>query len=159
MKSPRTRFHFMAVAQWRQMPHFWNGKCNLLKANKIFFFSQHLSKFTPFASLYSDPAYGRDCIPIHARNMVEQSLMKPGCYNIEDLDTCHSLRLPLATSTGTTELCNIYYQHLITNLLYYDYKCICFINLLVGHYRIYGALIQGPLWKKVVHYERNGAKF
>jgi hypothetical protein len=31
----------MAVAQWRQMrqmPHFWNGKCNLLKANKIFFF-------------------------------------------------------------------------------------------------------------------------
>ena len=24
----------MAVAQWRQMPHFWNGKCNLLKANK-----------------------------------------------------------------------------------------------------------------------------
>jgi hypothetical protein len=32
---------FMAVAQWRQMrqmPHFWNGKCNLLKANKIFFF-------------------------------------------------------------------------------------------------------------------------
>jgi hypothetical protein len=41
MKSPRTRFHFMAVAQWRQMkqmPHFWNGKCNLLKANKIFVF-------------------------------------------------------------------------------------------------------------------------
>ena len=31
----------MAVAQWRpmrQMLHFWNGKCNLLKANKIFFF-------------------------------------------------------------------------------------------------------------------------
>ena len=30
----------MAVAQWRQMrqmPHFWNGKCNLWKA-KIFFF-------------------------------------------------------------------------------------------------------------------------
>jgi hypothetical protein len=26
--------------------HFWNGKCNLLKANKIFFF-QNLSKFTP----------------------------------------------------------------------------------------------------------------
>ena len=22
------------------MPHFWNGKCNLLKANKIFFFSK-----------------------------------------------------------------------------------------------------------------------
>jgi hypothetical protein len=43
---------------------------------------------------------------------------------------------------------------LLTNLLYYDYKCICFINLLAGHYRIYGALIQGimeksgPLWKK-----------
>ena len=53
----------MAVAQWRQMrqmPHFWNGKCNLLKANQIFFFLQNLSKFTPFASLYSDPAYGRD---------------------------------------------------------------------------------------------------
>ena len=52
----------MAVAQWRQMrqmPHFWNGKCNLFKANKIFFFLQNLSKFTPFASLYSDPAYGR----------------------------------------------------------------------------------------------------
>ena len=52
----------MAVAQWRQMrqmPHFWNGKCNLLKANKIFFFLQNLSKFTPFASLYSDPDYGR----------------------------------------------------------------------------------------------------
>ena len=47
-----------------------------------------------------------------------------------------------------TELCNIHYQHLFTNLLYCDYKCICFINLLVGHYRIYGALIQGPLWKK-----------
>ena len=42
------------------MPHFWNGKCNLLKANKIFFFLQNLSKFTPFASLYSDPAYGRE---------------------------------------------------------------------------------------------------
>jgi hypothetical protein len=31
----------MAVAQWRQMKqmsHFWNGKCNLLKANTIFFF-------------------------------------------------------------------------------------------------------------------------
>ena len=41
------------------MPHFRNGKCNLLKANKIFFFLQNLSKFTPFASLYSDPAYGR----------------------------------------------------------------------------------------------------
>ena len=38
MKSPRTRFHFMAVTQWRQMPHFWNGKCNFLKANTIFFF-------------------------------------------------------------------------------------------------------------------------
>ena len=51
----------MAVAQWRQMrqmPHLLNGKCNLLKAIKIFFF-QNLSKFTPFASLYSDPAYGR----------------------------------------------------------------------------------------------------
>ena len=54
----------MAVAQWRQMrqmPNFWNGKCNLLKANKIFF----LSKFTPFASLYSDPAYGRDSYVIN----------------------------------------------------------------------------------------------
>ncbi|CAB9540026.1 hypothetical protein BROOK1789C_717 [Bathymodiolus brooksi thiotrophic gill symbiont] len=30
-----------------------------MKANKIFFFLQNLSKFTPFASLYSDPAYGR----------------------------------------------------------------------------------------------------
>jgi hypothetical protein len=36
-----THIHTMAVAQWRQMrqmPHFWNGKCNLSKANKIFFF-------------------------------------------------------------------------------------------------------------------------
>ena len=48
----------MAVAQWRQMPHFWNGKCNLLKANKKKIL-QNLSKFTPLASLYSDPAYGR----------------------------------------------------------------------------------------------------
>jgi hypothetical protein len=58
----------MAVAQWRQMrqmPNFWNGKCNLLKANKIFFFFQNLSKFTPFASLYSDPAYGRDSYVIN----------------------------------------------------------------------------------------------
>jgi hypothetical protein len=39
------------------MPHFWNGMCNLLKANKIFFF-QNLS-IHPFASLYSDPADGR----------------------------------------------------------------------------------------------------
>ena len=43
---------------------------------------------------------------------------------------------------------------LLTNLLYYDYKYLCFINLLTGHYRIYGALIQdimeksGPLRKK-----------
>jgi hypothetical protein len=55
----------MAVAQlrqMRQMPHFWNGKCNLLKQIKHYFF-QNLSKFTPFASLYSDPVYGRgtDC--------------------------------------------------------------------------------------------------
>jgi hypothetical protein len=51
----------MAVEQWRQMrqmPHFWNGNCNLWKQIKSFFL-QNLSKFTPFASLYSDPAYGR----------------------------------------------------------------------------------------------------
>jgi hypothetical protein len=24
----------MALAQWRQMPHFWNGKCNLWKQIK-----------------------------------------------------------------------------------------------------------------------------
>jgi hypothetical protein len=49
-KAPRMAFicqirAFMAVAQWRQMrqmPHFWNGKCNLLKANKKIFF-QNLS--------------------------------------------------------------------------------------------------------------------
>jgi 16S rRNA G966 N2-methylase RsmD len=35
-----------------------NGKCNLLKANKKKS-NQNLSKFTSFASLYSDPAYGR----------------------------------------------------------------------------------------------------
>ena len=39
------------------MPHFWNGKCNLLKANKKKKI-QNLSKFTTFASLYSHPAYG-----------------------------------------------------------------------------------------------------
>ena len=43
----QTKHKFMAVGQWRQMPHFFNGKCNLLKANKFFFFSQNLSKFTP----------------------------------------------------------------------------------------------------------------
>jgi hypothetical protein len=34
-------------------------------------------------------------------------------------------------------------------LLYYDYKCICFINLLTGPLQglIYGALIQGHSWK------------
>ena len=37
---------------------------------------------------------------------------------------------------------------LLTNLLYYDYKCLCFINLLAGHYRINGALIQGIIKKK-----------
>ena len=37
---------------------------------------------------------------------------------------------------------------LLTNLLYYDYKWLCFINLLAGHYRIYGALIQGIMEKK-----------
>jgi len=35
----------------------------------------------------------------------------------------------------------------------------CFINLLAGDYRIYGALIQDHYGKKVVHYEKNGAKF
>jgi hypothetical protein len=34
---------------------------------------------------------------------------------------------------------------LLTNLLYYDYKCLCFINLLAGYYGIYGALIQGSM--------------
>ena len=28
----------MDITQWRQMPHFWNGTCNLLKANKKKFF-------------------------------------------------------------------------------------------------------------------------
>jgi hypothetical protein len=37
---------------------------------------------------------------------------------------------------------------LLTNLLYYDYKCLCFINLLTGYYGIYGALIQGIMKKK-----------
>ena len=37
---------------------------------------------------------------------------------------------------------------LLTNLLYYDYKCLCLINLLAGHYGIYGALIQGIMEKK-----------
>ena len=48
---------------------------------------------------------------------------------------------------------------LLTNLLYYDYKCLFFINLLAGHYEIYGALIQGIMEKRVGHYEQNGAKF
>ena len=43
----QTKHKFMAVGQWRQMPHFFNGKCNLLKANKFFFFFSNLSKFTP----------------------------------------------------------------------------------------------------------------
>ena len=34
----QTKHKFMAVGQWRHMPHFFNGKCNLLKANKFFFF-------------------------------------------------------------------------------------------------------------------------
>jgi hypothetical protein len=53
----------------------------------------------------------------------------------------------------------VLYFDLLTDLLYYDYKCLCFINLLAGYYRIYGALIQGIMEKKVVHYEKNGAKF
>ena len=48
--------HVMAVAQWRQMPHFWNASVTFWKQIKSFCF-QNLSKFTHFASLYSDPAY------------------------------------------------------------------------------------------------------
>ena len=51
------------------------------------------------------------------------------------------------------KVCNISYLRLLTNLLYYDYKCLCFINLLTGHYKIYGALIQG-IMEKVVNYEK-----
>ena len=36
----------------------------------------------------------------------------------------------------------------IINLLYYDYKCLCFINLLATHYGIYGALIQSIMEKR-----------
>jgi hypothetical protein len=89
-KAPRMAFicqirAFMAVAQWRQMrqmPRFWNGKCNLLKANKIFFFLQNLSKFTPFASLYSDPAYGRGITMFAAniRDTIDEVLNLPKRY-------------------------------------------------------------------------------
>ena len=48
---------------------------------------------------------------------------------------------------------------LLTNLLYYDYKCLCFINLLTGHYGIYGALIQGIMEKKWSIMKKNGANF
>jgi len=41
----------------------------------------------------------------------------------------------------------MFFSILLTNLLYYDYKCLCFINILAGHYRIYGALIQGIMEK------------
>ena len=37
----QTKHKFMAIGQWRQMrqmPHFFNGKYNLLKANKFCFF-------------------------------------------------------------------------------------------------------------------------
>jgi len=36
----------------------------------------------------------------------------------------------------------------IINLLYYDYKCLCFINLLAAHNGIYWALIQGIIEKR-----------
>ena len=37
-----------------------------MKTNKKKKFLQNLSKFTPFALLYSDPAYGRECLSITA---------------------------------------------------------------------------------------------
>ena len=48
---------------------------------------------------------------------------------------------------------------LLTNLLYYDYKCLCFINLLAGHYGIYGTLIQGILEKKWSIMKKMGPNF
>ena len=48
---------------------------------------------------------------------------------------------------------------LLTNLLYYDYKCLCFINLLAGHYGIYGALIQGIMGIKWSIMKKLGPNF
>ena len=56
------------------------------------------------------------------------------------------------------KVCNISYLRLLTNLLYYDYKCLCFINLMTGNYKIYGALIQG-IMEKVVNYEKQWPKW
>ena len=52
----------MAVAQWRQMPYFWNSKYNLWKQIKYFFFFKICLNSPPPASLYSDPAYVRESI-------------------------------------------------------------------------------------------------
>ena len=38
-------------------------------------------------------------------------------------------------------------------------NCICFINLLAGHYRIYWALVQGVMEKKWSIIKKNGVKF
>ena len=37
---------------------------------------------------------------------------------------------------------------ILLTILYYDYKCLCFINLLAGNYGIYGALRQSIMEKK-----------
>jgi hypothetical protein len=69
-----------------------------LKANKIFFFLQNLSKFTPFASFYSDPAYGH----VYPGNNKNVSGIKKPNHNSSLLIQC--LTWTVAQSPNVTNI-------------------------------------------------------